>query len=139
MDAGVSGGVISSICDQSLPGSCMLMICGVSATTSGIQAIAALKWSEFTCAAAASSWNASTSTNWLPRPARLPGRLGTDLLDAARTAFTHGMNSAALGAAIAVVLAAAASAVFFRGVQVEPAPAAARAAQAEADKELVAS
>jgi DHA2 family multidrug resistance protein-like MFS transporter len=70
---------------------------------------------------------------------RLPGRLGTDLLDAARTAFTHGMNSAALGAAIAVVLAAAASAVFFRGVQVEPAPAAAGAAHAEADKELVSS
>jgi DHA2 family multidrug resistance protein-like MFS transporter len=54
---------------------------------------------------------------------RLPGRLGTGLLEAARTAFTHGMNYAALTAAIIMVLAAALSAVFFRGVRVE-APAA---------------
>jgi hypothetical protein len=44
------------------------------------------------------------------------------LLDAARTAFTHGLNSAALGAAIIMILAAAASAVFFRGVRVESPP-----------------
>src|SRR5215472_4069405 len=48
---------------------------------------------------------------------QLPGRLGTGLLDAARAAFTHGLNSAALGAAIVMVLAAVASAVFFRGVR----------------------
>jgi hypothetical protein len=42
------------------------------------------------------------------------------------------------GAAAAVVLAGAASAIFFRGVQVEPAAAMARTAQAEADKELIA-
>ena len=56
---------------------------------------------------------------------RLPGRLGADLLEAARTAFTHGLDHAALGAAIAMVLAAVLSAVFFRGVRVEsPVPAA---------------
>ncbi len=46
------------------------------------------------------------------------------LLEAARTAFTHGMNYAALGAAITLVLAAVLSAVFFRGVRVESPPAA---------------
>lgn len=67
---------------------------------------------------------------------QLPGRVGTGLLEAARAAFTHGLNSAALGAAIIMVLAAAASAVFFRGVQVESPPAAAGELPAEADKEL---
>jgi DHA2 family multidrug resistance protein-like MFS transporter len=50
---------------------------------------------------------------------RLPGRLGTDLLEAARTAFTHGLDHAALGAAIAMALAAVLTAVFLRGLQVE--------------------
>ena len=52
---------------------------------------------------------------------QLPGRLGADLLEAARAAFTHGMNSAALGAAIVTLVAAVLSAVFFRGVRVEAA------------------
>jgi len=56
---------------------------------------------------------------------QLPGRIGTELVEAARTAFTQGLNSAALGAAILMVLAAVLSAVFFRGVRVESAPAAA--------------
>jgi DHA2 family multidrug resistance protein-like MFS transporter len=50
---------------------------------------------------------------------RLPGRVGTDLLEAARTAFTHGLDHAALGAAIATAVAAVLCAVFFRGVRVE--------------------
>jgi DHA2 family multidrug resistance protein-like MFS transporter len=50
---------------------------------------------------------------------RLPGRTGTDLLEAARTAFTHGLNDAALGAAITLILAAVLSAMFFRGVRTE--------------------
>jgi DHA2 family multidrug resistance protein-like MFS transporter len=49
----------------------------------------------------------------------LPGCIGTGLLEAARTAFTHGLNYAALAAAITMVLAAALSAAFFRGVRVE--------------------
>ena len=67
---------------------------------------------------------------------QLPGRIGSGLLDAARTAFTHGLNHAALGAAIVMVLAAVASAVFFRGVQVESPPAADGELPAAADKEL---
>ena len=67
---------------------------------------------------------------------QLPGRIGSGLLDAARTAFTHGLNHAALGAAIVMILAAVASAVFFRGVQVEAPPAADGELPAAADKEL---
>jgi MFS transporter, DHA2 family, multidrug resistance protein len=51
---------------------------------------------------------------------RLPGRLSGDLLAAARASFTHGLNSAALGAAIIMVLAAVLSARYFRGVPVVP-------------------
>jgi MFS transporter, DHA2 family, multidrug resistance protein len=50
----------------------------------------------------------------------LPGRLGADLISAARAAFTHGFNTAALGAAVAMLAAAVVSARFFRGVQVVP-------------------
>jgi DHA2 family multidrug resistance protein-like MFS transporter len=69
---------------------------------------------------------------------QLPGHIGAGLLDAARTAFTHGLNSAALGAAIVMILAAAASAVFFRGVRVESPPTAAGELPAGADRELAA-
>jgi MFS transporter, DHA2 family, multidrug resistance protein len=50
----------------------------------------------------------------------LPARLGADLADAARLAFTHGLDTAALGAAVAMVIAAACCACFFRGVRVVP-------------------
>jgi MFS transporter, DHA2 family, multidrug resistance protein len=50
----------------------------------------------------------------------LPARLGSDLADGARAAFTHGLDTAALGAAMAMVLAAACCARFFRDVQVVP-------------------
>ena len=50
----------------------------------------------------------------------LPARLGADLATAARLAFTHGLDTAAFGAAAAMVLAAACCARFFRGVQVAP-------------------
>jgi MFS transporter, DHA2 family, multidrug resistance protein len=54
---------------------------------------------------------------------QLPGPLGTQLLAAARAAFTHGLDRAAIGAAIVTVLAAAASAPFFRNVRpAAPAP-----------------
>jgi DHA2 family multidrug resistance protein-like MFS transporter len=69
---------------------------------------------------------------------QLPGRIGAGLLDAARTAFTHGLNSAALGAAIVMILAAVACAVFFRGVRVESPPASAGERPAEAGRELAA-
>jgi MFS transporter, DHA2 family, multidrug resistance protein len=67
---------------------------------------------------------------------QLPGRIGTELLEAARTAFTHGLNTAALGAAIIMVLAAVLSAVFFRGVRVESPPAAAEEPRARAREEM---
>jgi MFS transporter, DHA2 family, multidrug resistance protein len=69
---------------------------------------------------------------------RIPGRIGAELLEAARAAFTHGLNSAALGAAIVMVLAAVLSAVFFRGVQVDSPAAVAHQPQHEANKELAA-
>src|SRR5262249_11620825 len=69
---------------------------------------------------------------------QLPGRTGAGLLDAARTAFTHGLNSAALGAAIVMILAAVASAVCSRGVRVEPPPVAAGERPAADDRELAA-
>jgi MFS transporter, DHA2 family, multidrug resistance protein len=49
----------------------------------------------------------------------LPRRLGADLASASRVAFTHGLDTAALGAAIAMVIAAASCARFFKGVDVE--------------------
>jgi len=56
----------SAIADQLSPGASTWMISGVAEMTSGIQAMAALKWSEFTCASpAARSLKASISTNWL--------------------------------------------------------------------------
>jgi len=67
---------------------------------------------------------------------QLPGRIGTELLEAARTAFTHGLNNAALGAAIIMVLAAVLSGVFFRGVRVESPPAAAEEPRARAREEM---
>jgi DHA2 family multidrug resistance protein-like MFS transporter len=51
----------------------------------------------------------------------LPGRAGADLASAARIAFTHGLATAALGAAIAAVIAAVWCACCFRGVSVQPA------------------
>jgi len=69
---------------------------------------------------------------------RLPGRLGADLLEAARAAFTHGLNNAALAAAIIMVLAAGLSTAFFRGLHVESTPTAAEQAQTEPGRELVA-
>jgi hypothetical protein len=50
----------------------------------------------------------------------LPARLGSELSDAARVAFSHGLDTAALGAAFAMVVAAAFCARFFRGVRVVP-------------------
>jgi MFS transporter, DHA2 family, multidrug resistance protein len=50
----------------------------------------------------------------------LPARLGADLADAARLAFSRGLDTAALGAAVAMVIAAACCACFFRGVRVAP-------------------
>ena len=67
---------------------------------------------------------------------QLPGSSGAELLEAARTAFTHGLNNAALGAAIIMVLAAVLSAAFFRGVRVESPPTAAEEPQARARQEM---
>jgi MFS transporter, DHA2 family, multidrug resistance protein len=51
---------------------------------------------------------------------RLPAPVGADLAEAARAAFSHGLDAAALGAGIAMIAAAALCARFFRGVQVVP-------------------
>jgi DHA2 family multidrug resistance protein-like MFS transporter len=61
--------------------------------------------------------------------ADLPGRLGGELAGAARTAFTNGLSTAAVGAAIAMAVAAVFCARFFRGVQVVPETDHSRAAQ----------
>ena len=50
----------------------------------------------------------------------LPGPLGADLDASARAAFSHGLDTAALGAAVAMVVAAALCARFFRCVRVMP-------------------
>jgi len=50
----------------------------------------------------------------------LPAQLGAQLLSAARIAFTHGLDAAALGAAAAMIVAAVLSASFFRGIKVVP-------------------
>jgi DHA2 family multidrug resistance protein-like MFS transporter len=48
----------------------------------------------------------------------LPAQLEMQLISAARAAFTHGVDAAALGAAIAMLVAAVLSAGFFRGIEV---------------------
>jgi DHA2 family multidrug resistance protein-like MFS transporter len=50
----------------------------------------------------------------------LPGRMSSELANAARVAFSHGLDAAAIGAAVAMLLAAACCARFFRGVRVVP-------------------
>ena len=50
----------------------------------------------------------------------LPAPLNSGLADAARVAFSHGLDAAALGAAVAMLVAAVCSARFFRGVRVVP-------------------
>jgi DHA2 family multidrug resistance protein-like MFS transporter len=62
----------------------------------------------------------STLGGALSAAAHMPGRVGVDLVVAARTAFTHGVDAAALGAAIAMLVAAVLTARYFRGVQVVP-------------------
>jgi len=52
--------------------------------------------------------------------AHTPRQLGPELVAAARTAFAHGLDAAALGAAVAVLIAAALTVRYFRGVQVVP-------------------
>jgi MFS transporter, DHA2 family, multidrug resistance protein len=51
---------------------------------------------------------------------RLPAQLGSPLVSAARVAFTHGLDAAALGAGVAMIVAALLSALFFRGIRVVP-------------------
>ena len=48
---------------------------------------------------------------------RLPGPAGASLADTARAAFTHGLDWAAAGAAVAMLLAAGLTAVFLRGIR----------------------
>jgi len=55
----------------------------------------------------------------LTAASRLPGRTGAGLLDAARAAFTHGLDVAALGSAATMILAAVLTAVFLRGIKAE--------------------
>jgi len=50
----------------------------------------------------------------------LPAQLAAQLVSAARDAFAHGLDAAALGAASAMIAAAVLSARFFRGIEVVP-------------------
>src|SRR5262249_25693029 len=63
----------------------------------------------------------------------LPPQLGGQLVSAARGAFTPGLDAAALGAAIAMVVAAVLSARFFRGIGIAPEDAQPAALNAQAD------
>jgi DHA2 family multidrug resistance protein-like MFS transporter len=62
----------------------------------------------------------STLGGALSVASNLPTRIGPDLAAAARAAFSHGLDTAALGAAVAMVLAAALCSRYFRGVRVAP-------------------
>jgi DHA2 family multidrug resistance protein-like MFS transporter len=62
----------------------------------------------------------STLGGALSAASHLPARLNGELTAAARAAFSHGLDTAALGAAIAMVVAAVFCARFFRGVRVVP-------------------
>jgi DHA2 family multidrug resistance protein-like MFS transporter len=71
----------------------------------------------------------------LTAASRLPGRTGAGLLDAARAAFTHGLDVAALGSAATMILAAILTAVFLRGIKAEaPAATAGQPAEGRAEK-----
>ena len=50
----------------------------------------------------------------------LPAQLSSQLVAAARIAFSHGLDAAALGAGLAMIVAALLSALFFRGIEVVP-------------------
>ena len=65
--------------------------------------------------------------------AHLPGQAGADLLNAARDSFTHGMNVAAVGAGIAMAMAAVLSIAFLRGVRVETSEASTAESERSAD------
>ncbi|HZP51113.1 MFS transporter [Actinocrinis sp.] len=52
---------------------------------------------------------------------QLPGHTGGSLLTAARDAFAHGMNVAAIGAAVLMLAAAAMTVTFLRGLRIETA------------------
>jgi MFS transporter, DHA2 family, multidrug resistance protein len=68
--------------------------------------------------AAAKEASRNTLGGALSVAGHLPAQLGSQLTDAARVAFTHGLDAAALGAGIAMIVAAALSARFFRGIAV---------------------
>jgi len=57
----------------------------------------------------------------LSAAARLPRPAGAGLLGAARAAFAHGLDYAALGAAAAMIVAAVLTLVFLRGIRPDPA------------------
>jgi len=63
----------------------------------------------------------STLGGALSAAGQLHGRAGAGLVDAARAAFAHGLDYAALGAASAMILAAVLTAVFMRGIRPDPA------------------
>jgi len=65
---------------------------------------------------------------------RLPGRTGAGLADAARAAYAHGLDYAALGAASAMLVAAALTAAFLRGIRADSSTAVERVAEPAADK-----
>jgi DHA2 family multidrug resistance protein-like MFS transporter len=89
---------------------------GIAVYRSGLAANAPAHIPAAALAGARSTLGGALATaGHLSRPA------GGELIEAARTAFTHGLNAAAFGAAIAMLLAAGFSAWFFRGVQLVPA------------------
>jgi len=63
----------------------------------------------------------STLGGALATAGHLPAQLSTELVAAARTAFSHGLDTAAAGAAIVMIVAAALSARYLRGLTGQPA------------------
>jgi len=63
----------------------------------------------------------STLGDALSAAGKLHGQAGADLVDAARAAFAHGLDYAALGAASAMILAAVLTIAFMRGIRSDPA------------------
>jgi MFS transporter, DHA2 family, multidrug resistance protein len=65
----------------------------------------------------------STLGGALSAAGQLRGRTGAGLVHAARAAFAHGLDYAALGATSAMILAAVLTALFLRGIRSDPAAA----------------
>ncbi len=132
--AGAAAAVVETVSELGgALGMAVLGSIGIAAYRSGLTAAAPAGTPPAALGAARSTLGGAVTV-----AGRLPGKIGTGLLEAARTAFTSGLDRAALGAAVATALAAILSVIFFRGVQVESPAAVPARAHAEDRPELAA-